>query len=625
MIKNLYGRIREKFSSLYLRLLLVIIFGMIVSVGVFVVLRLLSNSYISTNYMLDENKKQREAEYIENFQQYISDNGLTSEDMREISAWAKSNRYVYLLLYKDDKLFFTSDMIIPDEPNDDETAGNGGTQGGSENGENGDTGATEGSQNGENQEGDGDGQGVGGEVGSGGSGSTDGDGEESSQGGSHGGTQSGSQGGTQGGSGIIVDYPTREELYEHAAANDQYVIELSDGMLLASVADFSEYFYYDLNNIISLALAMLVLGFIILNYFRQIIVRIKRLEADVTIVTHRNMNHKIHYRGYDEISRLSGNVENMRNSILKNLEGERTARAANTELITAMSHDIRTPLTVLLGYLDIMKGEAKDEGVMGEYIRAAENTALRLKSLSDDMFKYALVFGDSDERPELEDYDALMLLEQMLSEHILLLGESGYTVDVGDMPEDIPEGATVRTNAQSLMRIIDNIFSNLRKYADANDPIKIKFARDAECLILTISNKRRGDIDNVESNGIGLKTCVRLAGLIGCGFKYGYKGKSFVSELSINVAERIEIISEEERTEKALALEEKEKAEEATPENDAAKAILLNTDEHKSPAAETEKEAQSHLLAKSENAEASALVTEYGESVSDEKGEEQNS
>ena len=498
MIKELFERVRERISSLYVRLLCVIIFGIIVGVGVYSLSRLIGNSYINTTYLSEENKDLREREHIERLQKYITENALSSEDMREISEWAKSNRYVYLLLYKDDELFFTSDMIIPDGDEDD---GSLDEEGGNGEDENTDTGTPGGS----------DGAGEGG---------SDGEGE-------------GSQGGSQGGSGITVEYPTREELYAYAAANDQFVIELTDGMLLASVADFSEYFHYDLSNIISLALAMVVLGFVILNYFRHIIVKIKRLEADVTVVTHTNMNHKIHSRGYDEISRLSGNVENMRISMLENLEGERAARAANTELITAMSHDIRTPLTVLFGYLDMMKGEASDSSVLAEYISASEKTAMRLKLLCDDMFKYSLVFGDGGESPELEDYDAVMLFEQLLSEHVLLLKESGYEIEL-ETPK-ITCGLEVRSNAQSLMRIIDNIFSNLRKYADVREPVRIKISVEGDTLALRIYNKRREDIDKVESNGIGMKTCVRLASLVGGVFRHGFEGEIFVCELLVKV------------------------------------------------------------------------------------------
>ena len=110
---------------------------------------------------------------------------------------------------------------------------------------------------------------------------------------------------------------------------------------------------------------------------------------------------------------------------------------ANAELVTSMSHDIRTPLTVLLGYLNVMKLRAPDEEMMS-YINASEKTALRLKKLSDDMFSYFLLFGGGATEVDMQEYDAYTLFDQMLSEHVLLLREQGYNVelDIADILTD---------------------------------------------------------------------------------------------------------------------------------------------------------------------------------------------
>ena len=596
MIRRFARRLRDHINSLYVSLVIVIIFAMLVAIGTYVIARITTNYYIDNVYVSDEAREERELDHIKRLQEYIKANKLTSEDIAEISKWSKNNRYVYLMLYKDDQLFFTSDMIIPDEDEEDKKP-----EGGDKNPENPDTGedvgdssggdglpdgdtsgGDGGSSDGENTP-DGDGSGDGGNTpdtgdGSGNgdstpdgtddpdgedgsidgdntpdSGETPGGGEDSdkenegetggnqggsqggNQGGSQGGNQGGSQGGNQGGSGITVVYPTRDELMQYAQANDQHVIELSDGMLLASVAEYSEYFYYDISNIFSLVLAMIVLATVIVSYFSKLIARIKRLEADVTIVSRGNMSHKISSRGYDEISRLSENVDDMRNSILENLKREREARDANTELITAMSHDIRTPLTVLLGYLEMMKSETDELPLLAEYVSASEKTAMRLKQLSDDMFKYSLAFGDAAEGITLEEYDAAVLLDQMLAEHLVLLRESGFEPVVEYRGEGLPEGATVMTDAQNLMRIVDNVFSNLYKYAEKSEPIYVSMIGERDSLTFECKNTVAKDISRVESNGIGLKTCSRLAKFLSAGFEYKLDEGGFVARLTLNI------------------------------------------------------------------------------------------
>jgi signal transduction histidine kinase len=177
-----------------------------------------------------------------------------------------------------------------------------------------------------------------------------------------------------------------------------------------------------------------------------------------------------------------------------------------------MSHDIRTPLTVLLGYLDIMKLHAPDEEMMN-YINASEKTALRLKKLSDDMFSYFLLFGGGAAEVDMQEYDARTLVDQMLSEHVLLLTEQGYNVEL-DMASMTNDGLVVRTDANLLKRIVENLMSNILKYADRERPITVSGRLEEEMLVVTVENFIPEVINNADSNKIGLKTCVKLAKLM---------------------------------------------------------------------------------------------------------------
>ena len=325
-----------------------------------------------------------------------------------------------------------------------------------------------------------------------------------------------------------VDYPTEEEMLEYAKENDLFKLEMADGTVYASITEFTEYLYSDIAMVLTLVLAMLTLSLVIMIYFFKVVGRITKLAADVTVVAEGDMHHEIRADGDDEISKLSYDVENMRSAILETLESEREAREANTELITSMSHDIRTPLTVLIGYLDIMKIYSTDER-MNEYIKSSEKTAMRLKKLSDDMFKYLLVFGNSAKPSELEEYDGKTLIEQLLSEHILLLRERGYEVKEKPSEEDV----TVLTSAPDLMRIIDNVFSNIRKYADKEKPIEVAVEVGEDRVHLTFSNGIAKERPTVESNGIGLKTCAKIAELISCEFTYALETDKFTAKIGL--------------------------------------------------------------------------------------------
>ncbi len=523
-------RYSPKFS-LKLSLAVFILLGAVCAVLTFVTLRSVITRAIDNDYLSTENKKEREKNYISSLQDYVVKNEITSKDTAKFSEWVKAQKYVYMLIYKDDQLFYASDedytqqsppeedpdASTPDSPDtdpdtspdtdpdstpdidpdpdtdpDQDTDSDTDTDGGSTDQDN-----TDG-------------------------GDTDEDPPANDE-------KPGTTPTTPGGS-ITVSPPTYEQLKEYAKKNNMHEIHLGDGSVFASITDFSEYLYYDIANIASIGAAMLVFALIIVIFFITIVSKISRLAADVNRVSGGDMEHSVRSNGNDEISRLSQDVDKMRNSILYNLKMEREARAANEELITSMSHDIRTPLTVLLGYLDIMKTASTDEQ-MDEYIRASENTAMRMKNLSDDMFNYFLVFGNKSDSAELREYEASPLLDQLLQEHILLLRELGYTVDVSY--ENI-EGIRIITDAPNTMRIIDNLFSNLKKYADINEPISIKCRYEDRKLRLSFSNKQRDDSNDVESNGIGLKTCKKLAELLAIEFSYKEELGHFKTDLAFD-------------------------------------------------------------------------------------------
>ena len=293
----------EKRRTLYVGLIVYTLIGICIGVLAFFTIRLGANYYIETKYLSEERRVARVEAYAKELQEFATKNDLSSEDTDMIALWAKENPYVYLMVYKDDELFFSSDMNDEDKKDPSEEEGEGSAT-------------------------DKD---------------TDKDKDKDKDN-----TLSG-----------IASKVDRDKLIAQAEANGMHPIELSDGTIFAAIAEFSEELYYTISTILSVSVGIVILAVILVLYFRKIIIRIKRLEKDVNIVSHINMSHRITCTGNDEISTLSRNVEDMRHSILDNLEKERAARTANTELITAMSHDIRTPLTVLLGYIDMLKTEVK--------------------------------------------------------------------------------------------------------------------------------------------------------------------------------------------------------------------------------------------------------------------------
>ena len=271
----------------------------------------------------------------------------------------------------------------------------------------------------------------------------------------------------------------------------------------------------------------------LLIYNSRVLKRMIRLSKEVQEVIDGNLEAEINPMSNDEIGRLAVNVDNMRNSIVERLQSEKAAWDANTQLITAMSHDIRTPLTSLIGYLDIIESHKyNSEEEMLKYIVSSREKAFQLKDLSDKLFQYFLVFGSHKEK-ELEVYNAGILLQQLISEHAAELINYGYQID---FEYSVPE-IDIKADVSGLKRLFDNVSSNILKHADKTYHVRISAVQELSEIIIRIINRSRPDSRDVESNKIGLKTCERICRNMGGRFSYKDEGSLFTVKINLPVFE----------------------------------------------------------------------------------------
>ena len=148
--------------------------------------------------------------------------------------------------------------------------------------------------------------------------------------------------------------------------------------------------------------------------------------------------------------------------------------------------------------------------------------------------RVSLVKADAGKGIVLEEYDAETLIMQLLSEHLVILNERGYTHTI-TLLSSFEDGDMVLTDPPNLMRIIDNIFSNLYKYADSEEPIEISVGRTERSATISFRNKIKKNTDGAESNGIGVKTCKRLAEFVLDGFEYKNDGEYYSTVMAIKM------------------------------------------------------------------------------------------
>ena len=270
---------------------------------------------------------------------------------------------------------------------------------------------------------------------------------------------------------------------------------------------FFEYKYYNLIMIMGVILSFLFFIVLVLFFINKKTSYIGVLEKEIKILEGGNLDYPITLKGKDELSSLAQSINEMRKSFIERLESEEQARLANSELVTAMSHDLRTPLTALVGYLDIIEYKKyQDDEALAKYIHNSREKAYQIKHLSDKLFEYFTVYNTEENDLEFESYDGIQLMDQLIDEQSMLLESHGFRVEW----ESAPVPFRVELHLISFRRVFDNLFSNITKYADASAPVTIDYKIEGRWLLMEITNVINTEAQEVHSTGIGLKTCQKI-------------------------------------------------------------------------------------------------------------------
>jgi len=318
-----------------------------------------------------------------------------------------------------------------------------------------------------------------------------------------------------------------------ARAGREFAVNFSDGSFSVVIYEASETLIRQAVQFGSLAVGCLVFFAVMLLYDQRVTRAIQTLSRQVRQVSQGDLDRQILSDRRDELGQLARDVDHMRLSIIEKLQREEAALQANSKLITAISHDVRTPLTALMGYLELMDDEDIPLEERLGYLQVCKNNAQRLKGLTDELFGFFLVFGNNDISQKIEEFDAAMLLEQILFEQEIALTQQGFDVrTVGELPPGI-----LRVDLSHIRRIFDNLFSNVSKYADKEQPVAILKESEAGRLHITISNAIPKHQTRVESNRIGLQTCQKLVQTMGGEFRKTQTADSFTAEVILPLYE----------------------------------------------------------------------------------------
>lgn len=206
--------------------------------------------------------------------------------------------------------------------------------------------------------------------------------------------------------------------------------------------------------------------------------------------------------------------------------------------VTNISHDLRTPLTAICGYLDLLESEEKSENVQ-RYLRMITNRTELLRSLTEELFRYSIVVSSAED-PQNTDrkwIDLRGTLEESLAFYYDAMKQKNISPEIS-MPED-----PVRRYLEisSLSRILNNIIGNALKYSDGDFSVLLKedgtilFSNTAHSLTPVTAARLFDRFYTVEtgrnSTGLGLSIAKILTEYLGGSIKADYQNEKLIITL----------------------------------------------------------------------------------------------
>ena len=223
----------------------------------------------------------------------------------------------------------------------------------------------------------------------------------------------------------------------------------------------------------------------------------------------------------------------------KAVDEEVRSRNMKTELITNVSHDLKTPLTAIITYVDLLKKEDITEEERKEYVATLEKKSHRLKVLIEDLFEISKATTDNIVM-NYDDVDLVSLIKEVRLENEDKIQESKL-----DFRWSLPEEKCIlRLDPQRTFRIIDNLVQNILKYSMANSRVYISMNDQDGRVTVSLKNMSatemnftpeeiterfvRGDLSrNTEGSGLGLAIAQSFTELQGGEFKVETDGDLF--------------------------------------------------------------------------------------------------
>lgn len=232
------------------------------------------------------------------------------------------------------------------------------------------------------------------------------------------------------------------------------------------------------------------IGDLVVLYWRLIRryhqMQLRHVILELHYIANGHFDHRINFRVRPELQHVVDSINSLVDSTVNSINEERAIEQSKDELITNVSHDIRTPLTSIIGYLGLLKSGVTSPEDQQKYINIAYTKAEQMKSLANDLFEYSTL-KSTNTKLNLARLHIYSMLEQVAAGFELEAEKKGIEIEIEARPKDL----TIQADAEKLVRVYNNLISNAFKYGTGATKIK---------LVANLVNKREVEL-RVENNG----------------------------------------------------------------------------------------------------------------------------
>ena len=211
---------------------------------------------------------------------------------------------------------------------------------------------------------------------------------------------------------------------------------------------------------------------------------IEKLSAVMKDIAGGRLDSRVEIDGDDEFSEMAENLNELGADLEKLLEREREAEKSKNDLITNIAHDLKTPLTSIIGYLDLLSGKAADHMTPEQrkkYLAIAYNKSKRLESLINDLFDFTkLSYGKITMK--VSYVDIVKLLEQLLEEAYPNFVEKGLSYELKTSVQSLE----IAADGGLIARLFENLIGNAIKYGADGKKVIVRINADPEADIVEV-------------------------------------------------------------------------------------------------------------------------------------------